>query len=201
MRVVISYSILSHYSDGETANKITQTNITLKKLHEKICEYNEQFPLITYPKKTLLDISRDIEDLVKLTLKDFKLKNFYFVYDCTTIYKIRHSKVYQLNNQDFSINRQTMMAIFNSTFGEYLSKGLLSREDYENNLNEDFISVNIVILQKNRPMIVTDPGEIYGRNNICPWCWNFISRIQNQEIYEEIDDDDDDFDEDNDLFY
>ena len=197
MRVVISYSILSHYSDGETANKITQTNRTLNKLHDKICEYNEQFPLITYPKKTLFDISKDIETLVKLTLKDFKTKDFYFVYDRITIYKIRHSEVYQLNNQDFNINRQTMMAIFNSTFGEYLSRGLISREDYEKNLNEDFISVSIIILQKNRPMIITDPGEIYGKNNICSWCWNFISRIQNQGIYEEFDDDEDE----NDLFY
>lgn len=197
MRVVISYSILSLYSDGENANKITQTNATLNKLHEKICEYNEHFPLITYPKKILLDSSRDIENFVKSTLKNFKTKDFYFVYDCITIYKIHHSKVYQLNNQDFNINKQTMMAIFNSTFEEYINKGLLSKEDYENNLNEDFICINIVILQKNRPMILTDPGEIYGKRNIRSWCWNFVSRIQNQGIYEEFDDED----ENDDLFY
>lgn len=196
MRVIISYHILTLDTDANKINTIIRQNPNNKNLTKIIDDYNSKFSLITYPDKTIFGISEDIKELINQYISELTFKSFYFVYESNTVYKVKNSKIYQLNDFDRYINKDIMLQSFNAAFNEYCSRGLINKYDFENNLNEDFICINISILEKNKPIAVTDPGEIFERNIINKECWNFVTRlrqVQNEiDFDEEIEDDEDD---------
>lgn len=202
MRVLLSYQILTLGTDGNRVNNIISQNTSCTNLMKVIQDYNDNYPLVTYPKKTIFNIVKDIKQLVDDCLASINLKHFYFVNEGSTVFKVQKSKIYQLNDSDKYINKDVMLQAFNATFNEYYQKGLISRSDYENNLNEDFVCINIAILEKGHPIAIIEPGEISGKISLSPDCWNFIARMrieQESSIEENIDDDDeDDYEEYND---
>ena len=101
---------------------------------------------------------------------------------------------------DSPICRNDIMNIFNISFDDYISRGIISESDITNHsLCEDFIILNFQILEKGKPFIFIDPGELIPGNKTNPdgGCWNFIynARIMNMlenEKYNEEDDDEED---------
>lgn len=196
MRVLLSYQILTLGTDGNKVNNIISQNTSCTNLMKVIQDYNDNYPLVTYPRETIFNIVKDIDQLVNDCLNSFKIKPFYFINEGATIFKIKRSRIYQLNDTDKYINKDIMLQAFNATFNEYYQKGLIKRSDYENNLNEDFVCINIVILEKDHPIAVIEPGELSGKTSLAPDCWNFVARMRIEESCDEdIDNDDDDYEE------
>lgn len=190
MRVILSFAILSIDTDGEEVNRIIQNNSHIEKLVKIFEDYNNKYPLITYSENTLIKMVKDIETLVLQCLNKFKLKRYWMIYDTCTIFKVINSKIHQLNNNERPIDRDQMSHMFSNIFNEYYQKGLLKRSNFDHNINEDFLCLHISILEKGKPVAILDPGEVFGKNIINKGCWNFISRMKQEEyhdIYEEDD--------------
>lgn len=176
MRVMISMSILTLGTDPYQINNVINNNPILKKLQKTIMDYNENFAMTTYPRSTVLKIADDVGKLATMILGELKLKNFTFLFEDSTCFKVQNNKIYQLNNHDMLIDKESMLQGFNLTFKEYMDKGIIEEKDYSSGLFEDFICLNIYIYEKGKPCAIIEPGEIYKKSPHN--CWNFVYRMR-----------------------
>lgn len=192
MRVMLSFVVVSLGTDGEDVNRIIQNNSHIEKLIKIFEDYNSKYPLVTYSESTLTKMIKDIETLVIQCLNNFKLKKYWMIYDTCTIFKVINNKIHQLNNNERPIDKNQMTQMFSDIFNEYYQKGLLKRSNLDhNNINEDFLCLYITILEKEKPIAILDPGEIFGKNVINKNCWNFVARIKQEEKYHDRNREDD----------
>ena len=193
MRVMINFSILTLGTDGNKVNDIINRNSQLLKFQKTIVDYNDQYALSTYDKKTILEIAEDVGTLATMSMNAVKHEHFTFFYEDSTCFKVQGSKIYQLNNLDVVLNKDIIIRGFNLTFKEYLERNIINVEDFRNsNLNEDFIILNLFILEKGKPFVIIEPGELKSKSPHP--CWNFVANLRRNDCYRKSSDDDDDDD-------
>ena len=196
MRVMINFSILTLGTDGNIINNIINTNSQLLQFQKTIVDYNDQYALSTYDKNTIFEIAKDVGDLANISMQSVKLKDFTFFYEDSICFKVQGSNIYQLNNLSANINKETIIRGFNISFQEYLERQIITVEDFRNgNLTEDFIILNLYVLEKGKPCAVIEPGELKSKSPHP--CWNFVAKLRrndcrrslNEEEYTDEDDD------------
>lgn len=198
MRVMINFSILTLGTDGNRINDVINKNPQLLQFQNTIVNYNDQYALSTYNKETIFEIAKDVGVLAKMSMDAVKLKHFTFFYEDSTCFKVQGSKIYQLNNFNVTLNKEIIIQGFNMTFKEYLERNIISVEDFRSgNLNEDFIILNLFILEKGKPFAIIEPGELKSKSPHP--CWNFVANLRRNDCYRkpsDEDDNDEDFDHD-----
>jgi len=177
MRVMINFSILTLGTDGNRINNIINTNSQLLQFQKTIVDYNDQYALSTYDKNTIFEIAKDVGDLANISMQSVKLKDFTFFYEDSICFKVQGSNIYQLNNLSANINKETIIRGFNISFQEYLERQIITVEDFRNgNLTEDFIILNLYVLEKGKPCAVIEPGELKSKSPHP--CWNFVAKLR-----------------------
>lgn len=193
MRVMINFSILTLGTDGNMVNDIINNNPQLLRFQKTIVDYNDQYALTTYNKETILEIAKDVGILATMSIEAVKLKHFTFLYEDSICFKVQSSKIYQLNNLNVILNKETIIRGFNITFQEYLERNIISVEDFRNgNLTEDFIILNLFILEKGKPFAIIEPGELKSKSPHP--CWNFVANLRRNDCYRKPSDDENDDD-------
>lgn len=173
MKVFVNFINLTIGTSINDVNNLIFNNKILLEFQNKINDYNNSFPLVTYEKSTIIDIAKDIEKVAKLFLEKLYLEKYYVHFDSYNCYKIENNKVYKIDSNFSYIDKNYLTKEFAKSFSEYKDMGII-REDQYNNLYEDFIVVNFCILEKGKPCIFVEPGELNKTNHSD--CWKFIQK-------------------------
>lgn len=202
MRILVGFSAQTIFIDDVRIAETINTNSQLLDIQRNLEKNNKKFSLKTFDKNKLLEagdyIIKSVKSIIKSGNKDDSDDIIYdefftFVLEDFTCFKIRKNKIFQINNFESNINKDTVCEGFNVTFAQYLEDGIISKEDFDNrNLYEDFIILNFLVFQKGVPTAIIEAGELEDKS-YHP-CWNFIKRAKHncEEDYYEDDEEDDD---------
>lgn len=182
MTVLILSKILTLGTNKQKAIFALKYDGRFRELGEELCEFNEKYELVLFKDKELASVIKDFKNILDAYIysrNGINLENYNLIADGINVIKVENQKVYDLSIGDSQSpsdkEKEKLLPILKALIEEKSER--LSVDP--SLIKEQFICLYVNILEKDRPIIVIEPGEL-SENNHAP-CWRCSIPVSSEE--------------------